>query len=241
MKLQLLVPGICVVSLWLSFMVQADTAGFGFGAVPKKDIEELHVDEFGQDKSTIIANGYLFVDFKYIDAPYVIQRFGIGVAVNSMLVTCPILPSSNRVAEAKANWQDPLHGITQDSLGKTAEGNAIILRNALNSGSAVFLSGQRRRPIRLPVRGKLRESEFRTVLQVLAEQGPEDGKVTKLQELVKSGQLTYHVAHVFKTADDVKRFEQGSLQSTNFMARVTTLLAEGEKTSASRTEMVPEK
>ncbi len=46
----------------------------------------LYVDEFGVTEGEPIDSGSVFVDGRYIDAPYVVTRRGLGVLVNGVLV-----------------------------------------------------------------------------------------------------------------------------------------------------------
>ena len=50
----------------------------------------LYIEEFNIEKKQPINSGFVFVDCKYLDAPYVIERRGIGLFINGQLIEYPI-------------------------------------------------------------------------------------------------------------------------------------------------------
>lgn len=70
----------------------------------------LHIDEFNVEKSQPINNGYVFVECKYLDAPYVVERMGLGLFINNHLIEFPIESSfwnlQNEVKKS-VNLTDP--------------------------------------------------------------------------------------------------------------------------------------
>ena len=47
---------------------------------------ELFVDDFGISKSEELNSGFVFFDGKYIDAPYVVERKGLGLFINDVML-----------------------------------------------------------------------------------------------------------------------------------------------------------
>jgi len=244
MRRALCLAGICSAALVPAAAIAADAEEICFGMSIEGSEKALHLSQFGQDKLTTISNGYLFIDLRYVSAPYKVQRVGSGIAVNGMLVSCPLrgnLPSVARIAAAEKNWQDPLHGYKPDSYKKAAQANAIILRTALQYDSAVFLSGSKNKVMQLPIKGRFKKESFQRLLRILLRKETPEERLVTLRKLIKEGKLVYYAGEVFKTAEDLKQFEQRSMQSTNFMARATALLAEGEETDSPRPRAVPKK
>lgn len=63
-------------------------AGVDYGSRIKGDEPELHAEKYGKGETIVVSNGFLFVDFTYVPAPYSIHRIGQAVVVNDMIVNC---------------------------------------------------------------------------------------------------------------------------------------------------------
>lgn len=63
-------------------VVMAATGGFAFQPIPKESAKAL-----GVTRGKSFSAGAVFVDGKYIEPPYVIERWGTGIRINSIPVT----------------------------------------------------------------------------------------------------------------------------------------------------------
>jgi len=53
---------------------------------PSKEMTELYVKELGGITGTSINSGFIFIDGRYLDAPYIVSRKGLGIFVNDVFV-----------------------------------------------------------------------------------------------------------------------------------------------------------
>ena len=63
------------------------TAAFGMQEIPKASARAL-----GVTKGRSFSSGVVFVEGKYLPPPYVVERWGNGIRINSKPVTGPIIP-----------------------------------------------------------------------------------------------------------------------------------------------------
>jgi hypothetical protein len=96
----------------IGFLPRVVFAAVDYGSIVQGDEPELYVDKCGRGDTSIVSNSYLFVDFKYVSAPYSIQRSGQAVVVNGVVANClykgNILtnqPSLQVGPDGKAYWQ----------------------------------------------------------------------------------------------------------------------------------------
>ncbi|MEI9478894.1 MAG: hypothetical protein WCO26_20310 [Deltaproteobacteria bacterium] len=106
-----------LVEKWLAIVlmgliVECVKAGINFGDVITGTEPELLVDKCGKGDPVVVSNGYLFVECRYVPAPYTIQRVGQAVVVNGMVANClytgNILtnrPALQIGADGKPFWQ----------------------------------------------------------------------------------------------------------------------------------------
>lgn len=122
-----------------------------YGSRIRGDEAVLHAEKYGRGEMVTVSNGYLFVDCKYVPAPYAIQRVGQAVAVNGIVVNCLYkreIPESHErhVQKFKGSsgreyeWRSPGH--PSGNLKETADFWAGMLAHWLRS-KAVFLSRAR--------------------------------------------------------------------------------------------------
>lgn len=80
---------------WEQFIdVETFITDFRFSSQLSLRLEELaqnllKVDEFGSSDSKTVHQGFMFIDGKYIEAPYVIERRGLGVFINGNMIERP--------------------------------------------------------------------------------------------------------------------------------------------------------
>ena len=71
-------------------IIYADQESSEEQALEEKEIEmDLYVDEFGITVGESINRGFVFFNGRYIDAPYVVTRKGLGIFVNDKMVEPP--------------------------------------------------------------------------------------------------------------------------------------------------------
>lgn len=155
-------------------------AGVDYGSRIKGDEPELHVAKYGKGESVVVSNGYLFVDFTYIPAPYSVQRVGQAVVVNGLIVNClykkEIPEKDERYSQIVKGpdgreivWQSPAH--PSSTLKTTADLYVDMLADWLRENVVVMSKTQYQirqdRPIsdegmakRLPVIGKTYRGNF---------------------------------------------------------------------------------
>jgi len=71
-----------------TFLASCSVAEIDYGFQIKGDEPILYVEKYGRGDAVVVSNGFLFVDFKYVPAPYTIQRVGQAVVVNGIIVNC---------------------------------------------------------------------------------------------------------------------------------------------------------
>ena len=149
------------------------------GSTIQGDEPILHVERFGIGHPVVISNGYLFIDFKYITPPYVIERIGQAVTVNKIVVNClytnEIPNSFERKSSEFLGSDGRMHTITSPPhpaswIKGTADVHVSVLSNNL-SFMTLFLPGARKpsldskeaslwRPRSMPVTAKINLEGF---------------------------------------------------------------------------------
>ena len=81
----------------LAMAVAASVAAFAFEEIPKESARALGVTRGKQ-----FEHGLVFVNGKYIDPPYIVERWGTGIRINSIPVTGQVIDWSEFV-----KTQDP--------------------------------------------------------------------------------------------------------------------------------------
>ncbi len=141
-----------------------------------------------------ISNGYLFIDFKYIPPPYVLERVGQAVTVNKIIVNClytnAIPDTLTRVTSERLGSDGRMHTITSPPhpaswLQGTADAHVSSLSNNLNR-VAVFLPAVPKpfmnekeaslwKPRSMPIIAKITIEEFpRALLAAVSSLGEEN-------------------------------------------------------------------
>jgi len=169
----------------LIILICSSAFGVDIGSTIKGDEEILHVERFGRGTPVVISNGYLFIDFKYIPIPYVIERVGQAVTVNNIIVNClytNALPETfQSVASERRGSDGRMHTIISPPhparwLKGTADAHVSKLSNDLYF-AAVFLPGARTpllesnnpsiwKPRNMPVSARIVLEEFPRALFV---------------------------------------------------------------------------
>lgn len=62
----------------------------GGGDQPAAVKMDLHVDEFGVSEGRKVTDGFVFVEGRYLDAPYVVTRRGLAIFINGEMVRRPL-------------------------------------------------------------------------------------------------------------------------------------------------------
>jgi hypothetical protein len=75
---------------------------------------KLHIDDFGVAEGKPITNGFVFIDGRYIDAPYRVDRKGLGIFINDVLIEPPIPWSGEPKLSGETDPAMP-EGITKDT------------------------------------------------------------------------------------------------------------------------------
>ncbi len=167
--------------LLLSLTILSGTHGLpvDIGSVIQGDEPILHVERFGRGTPVSISNGYLFIDFKYIPPPYVLERVGQAVTVNKIIVNClytnAIPDTLTGVTSERLGSDGRMHTITSPPhpaswLQGTADAHVSSLSNNLNR-VAIFLPGVPKpfmnkeeaslwKPRNMPVKAKITIEEF---------------------------------------------------------------------------------
>jgi len=128
--------------------VQPVCSEVDYGSRIRGDEAVLHIDKYGRGDLMVASNGYLFIDFKYLPAPYTIQRIGQAVVVNGIIVNCLYkreIPEKYESSVQKAKdssgkeheWRSPPH--PSSNIKKTADFWAGMLPYWLDS-KTVFIS-----------------------------------------------------------------------------------------------------
>lgn len=182
--------------LLLSLTILSGTHGLpvDIGSVIQGDEPILHVERFGRGTPVAISNGYLFIDFKYIPPPYVLERVGQAVTVNKIIVNClytnAIPDTLTGVTSERLGSDGRMHTITSPPhpaswLQGTADAHVSSLSNNLNR-VAVFLPGVPKpfmnekdaslwKPRSMPVKAKISIEEFpRALLAAASSLGEEN-------------------------------------------------------------------
>lgn len=131
-----------------SVSVQPVSAEVDYGSLIQGDEPVFHIEKYGRGEVMVASNGYLFVDFKYLPAPYIIQRIGQAVVVNGIVVNCLYkreIPEKyeNSVQTVKDSsgkehiWRSPPH--PSSNIKKTADFWTGMLRYWLET-KTVFIS-----------------------------------------------------------------------------------------------------
>ena len=68
------------------FLLAASTAAFAFQPIPKESAKAL-----GVTRGKKFSSGVVFINGKYIEPPYVVERWGTGIRINSIPVTGPLV------------------------------------------------------------------------------------------------------------------------------------------------------
>jgi hypothetical protein len=214
----------------LIILMWSSAFGVDIGSVIKGNEEILHVGRFGRGTPVVISNGYLFIDFKYIPIPYVIERVGQAVTVNNIIVNClytNALPETfERVASECRGSDGRMHTIIAPPhpaswLKGTADAHVSKLSNDLNF-AAVFLPGARTplleskcpsiwKPRNMPVSAKIALEEFpRALLAAVSEETP-----SNVWKSVKTSCARWSL-----TEKDTKRLVEQAKVSTNLIERL---------------------
>ena len=107
---------------------------------------QLFTNRYGVSSVTVVSNGFLFIDRKYVPAPYCIERVGQGIVVNGILVNNLFIGDPDETENANANWRSPRHGFRAN----TPRGVSTSLKCPLQvvvviDNKAVRGGGRRRR------------------------------------------------------------------------------------------------
>jgi hypothetical protein len=144
MTLQILV---LVIGLFSS----AEGEATDVGSLIQGDEPILHIEKFGRGNPVSVSNGYLFIDFKYVAPPYVIERVGQAVTVNHIIVNClytnAIPDTFERQISEISDSDGRMHTVRSPPhpaswIKGTADAHVSWLSNLLNR-AAVFLPGPR--------------------------------------------------------------------------------------------------
>ena len=184
MEIQIVVRTTIVAALCI--FVEIVQAGVDYGALIKGDEPELYVEKYGKGESVVVSNGYLFVDFTYVSAPYSVQRVGQAVVVNGLIVNClykkEIPEKDERYSQIVKGpdgreivWRSPAH--PSSTLKTTADLYVDMLADWLRENVVVISKTQyqtrQSRPIsdegmakRLPVIGKTYRGNFPKAISV---------------------------------------------------------------------------
>lgn len=122
------------ICLAVCLFARALQAGIDYGSTVKGDEPELCVDRFGIGQTTVISNGYLFIEFVYMPPPYRIQRIGQAIAVNGIMVNRPFSGEPPTGSGVKK------YGYTEDNIKSALSLYERLLLTPLQRGvEAVFL------------------------------------------------------------------------------------------------------
>jgi len=143
----------------IAMVCSLNTAGseIEFGSEVEGDEDILFTKQLGKGEIEKVKSGYLFIDFRYIEPPYRIQRIGQGIVVNGVLVN--ILYRGKFPKEGGKHWTEADYGFGPDTLARAAKMNAFGLKAALSAKRAIFLSREQKYGERKP--GRDRQTELR--------------------------------------------------------------------------------
>ena len=157
-----------------------------YGSLVKGDEPGLYVGKYGKGNPVVVSNGYIFIDYKYISGPYVVQRIGQAVTVNGVVVNClykqEIPQKQERYVREyvgsdgkKHTWSSPPHPSSNlketadawtDMLADWLRENVVLLSRdqyRIRQGRAISDDGMQKR---LPFIGKTCRGNFTKVLAV---------------------------------------------------------------------------
>ena len=182
-------------------------AEIDYGSRVNGDEPRLYVDRYGMGDPTVVSNGYLFVEFEYIPAPYHIQRVGQAVVVNGVIVNC-LFRRYPPVGERAG-----LGVLTEAKLKKTDDFFVGYLTEYLQMHEVLFLhkSGyQNRDPfpiredkmsLRVPIFNRFNDVNFPHLLNdAMTNQSPEVAINAITRRAFRQGLTTNHVQTIIEKA-----------------------------------------
>ena len=201
--------GKLIVGVAVGILPSVMFAEVDYGSLVKGDEPELYVDKYGKGDPVVVSNGYIFLDYKYMSGPYVVQRVGQAVTVNGVVVNClykqEIPQKQERYVREYVGsdgnthtWSSPPH--PSSNLKETADIWADMLAEWLREHVVVLSKMQYQirqiRPIsdegmqkRLPVIEKMAYGKFPKALMSALSETTEEGKLNAIKTEDKSWRL----------------------------------------------------
>ena len=240
-----------ITSVVLSILAGIAHAEVDYGSQIKGDETVLHVEKYGRGDPVVVSNGYLFVDFTYVPAPYAVQRIGQAVVVNGLIVNClykkEIPEKDERYRQIVKGpggreivWQSPAH--PSSTLKTTADLYAEMLADWLREHVVVLSKKQYQirqgRPIsdegmakRLPVIEKMAYGKFPKALMSALSETTEEEKLNAIKTEDKSWRLN---------DEDTLQLIRNARECPALMERVRLEISAGTQHTA-QTNLVSEK
>jgi hypothetical protein len=176
---------------------------------------QLLTNRYGVSSITIVSNGFLFIDQKYVPAPYCVQRVGQGIIVNDILVNHLFVGDPDETEKANSDWRAPRHGFRADTLKEFADLQIMWLTQGLYGGGAAFIETKNAKRVNInemPIVVKLSQHDIDRVLHTLMTDKPKANRVQEIIALNLKG---------LKDEEAIQNFLDMAVTSTQLLQRVT--------------------